>query len=221
MAAGFAGGVALAQSAPGGGYPSRPVRYVVGGTVGGGADSLARAIAQKLGDQWGQQVIVDNRPGAGSNIGIGLAALIAYGGGLPMPFLVCLMSVVVLCKPGPPQPLAKGVIDGVVAPADTIKSLHFSEVAHHFTALRFSRGAYPARAMSDKTWQRLPADLQQLLNSAKPVWETALARDLVQADKAGADYAKGHGVEMIAFPEAEQAKLDALHDVALNGFFHA
>ncbi len=45
--------------------------------------------------------------------------------------------------------LAKGVIDGVVAPADTIKSLHFAEVARHFTTIRFSRGAYPARAMSD------------------------------------------------------------------------
>lgn len=57
-------GAAHAQPAPGG-YPNRPVRYVVGGTVGGGADSLARAIAQKLGEQWGQQVIVDNRPGGG------------------------------------------------------------------------------------------------------------------------------------------------------------
>ncbi len=46
-------------------YPSRPLRYVVGGSVGGGADSLARAIAQKLGEQWGQQVIVDNRAGGG------------------------------------------------------------------------------------------------------------------------------------------------------------
>ncbi|HTE15628.1 MAG TPA: tripartite tricarboxylate transporter substrate binding protein [Burkholderiales bacterium] len=46
-------------------YPTRPVRYVVGGSVGGGADILARAIAQKLGEQWSQQVIVDNRPGGG------------------------------------------------------------------------------------------------------------------------------------------------------------
>ncbi len=61
----IAAGEAQAQPAPAGNYPIRPVRYVVGGTVGGGADSLARAIAQKLGEQWGQQVIVDNRPGGG------------------------------------------------------------------------------------------------------------------------------------------------------------
>lgn len=54
-----------AQPMTAGSYPNRPLRYVVGGTVGGGADSLARAIAQKLGEQWGQQVIVDNRPGGG------------------------------------------------------------------------------------------------------------------------------------------------------------
>ena len=70
--------------------------------------------------------------------------------------------------------LAKGVIDGVVAPADTIKSLHFSEVAKHFTTMRFSRGAYPARAMSDKAWRRLPPDLQHLLVAFKPVWEACL-----------------------------------------------
>jgi tripartite-type tricarboxylate transporter receptor subunit TctC len=46
-------------------YPNRPIRYVVGGTVGGGADSLARAVAQKLTERWGQQVIVDNRAGGG------------------------------------------------------------------------------------------------------------------------------------------------------------
>lgn len=53
------------QSTRSDGYPNRPIRYVVGGSVGGGADSLARAIAQKLVEQWGQQVIVDNRPGGG------------------------------------------------------------------------------------------------------------------------------------------------------------
>jgi len=43
-------------------------------------------------------------------LGLGLAVLVAYGFALPMPFVVCLMSVLVLCKPGPPLPLAKGVI---------------------------------------------------------------------------------------------------------------
>jgi tripartite-type tricarboxylate transporter receptor subunit TctC len=57
---------ARAQSADG--YPSRPVKLVVGFAAGGPTDLLARIIGQWLSDRLGQQFIVENRPGAGSNI---------------------------------------------------------------------------------------------------------------------------------------------------------
>jgi hypothetical protein len=50
-------------------------------------------------------------------IGLGLAVLVAYGLALPVPYAVCVMAVVVLCKPGPPIPLLKGVVMGVVIAA--------------------------------------------------------------------------------------------------------
>ncbi|MBC2665421.1 TRAP transporter substrate-binding protein DctP [Novosphingobium flavum] len=108
--------------------------------------------------------------------------------------------------------LAKGVIDGVVAPADTIKSLHFAEVAHHFTQLRFSRGAYPARAMSDAAWRRLPPDLQGLVGNSRKFWEDVLNTEILASEKAGVDFAAAHKVEMIPFPAAEQHKLDQLYN---------
>lgn len=49
-------------------YPNRPIRMLVGYAAGGGADGLARVVAVKLGDALGQQVAVDNRPGAGATI---------------------------------------------------------------------------------------------------------------------------------------------------------
>jgi tripartite-type tricarboxylate transporter receptor subunit TctC len=55
-------------------YPTRPIRYVVGFAPGGINDLLARMVAQKLNDSWGQPVIVDNRPGAGGNLAAGLLA---------------------------------------------------------------------------------------------------------------------------------------------------
>jgi tripartite-type tricarboxylate transporter receptor subunit TctC len=57
-----------AQSAETAGWPSRVIRIVVGFPPGGGADAAARIAANRLSEIWGQQVVVENKPGAGGNI---------------------------------------------------------------------------------------------------------------------------------------------------------
>jgi len=61
-------------------YPARPVRFVVAFPPGGGTDIIARSIAQKLAERIAQQVVVDNRPGAGGNIGTDIVAKSAPDG---------------------------------------------------------------------------------------------------------------------------------------------
>jgi len=55
-------------------YPVKPIRIIMGFPPDGSADIFARLIGQKLTENWGQQVVVDNRPGAGSTIGSEIAA---------------------------------------------------------------------------------------------------------------------------------------------------
>lgn len=108
--------------------------------------------------------------------------------------------------------LAKGVIDGVVAPADTVHSLHFGEVASYFTALHFDRGAYPARAMSDKAWQRLTPELRQVLKEAQPIWEAALSRQILSAEERGMEKGKAQNMRIIdALPPEDQERFRALY----------
>ena len=70
----FASGAAVqAQDKPAG-YPERPIRIIISVAPGAGADMVARMTAQVLSDRWGQNVVVDPRPGGGGVIASTYAA---------------------------------------------------------------------------------------------------------------------------------------------------
>jgi tripartite-type tricarboxylate transporter receptor subunit TctC len=81
---------ALAQQ-----YPTRPIRVIVGFAPGGPTDVIARIVAQKMTESLGQQVVVDNRPGAGGNIGIGMVA-----NATPDGYTILVVSSALVLNPG-------------------------------------------------------------------------------------------------------------------------
>ncbi len=70
----FAASSAVTHNVQAQAYPNRTIRLIAPFPAGGGTDSAARIIAAGLSELLGQQVVVDNRPGAGSNIGAEAAA---------------------------------------------------------------------------------------------------------------------------------------------------
>jgi TRAP-type C4-dicarboxylate transport system substrate-binding protein len=108
--------------------------------------------------------------------------------------------------------LAKGVLDGVVAPVDTLKSLHFGEVASYYTRLKVPRGAYPARAMGLRCWQSLSNANRAALEAAIPVWEAAMAKETRAAEAEGEAEGRRLGVDFIDIASEEQKRFDALYE---------
>lgn len=107
--------------------------------------------------------------------------------------------------------LAKGVLDGVVAPLDTFRSLHFAEVANHYASLSIPRGAYPARAMSMKRWNSLTDSQRKVLEEGIAVWEQGLATQTELALAEGEKLAHEQGVKFTTFAPEQQQRFDALY----------
>lgn len=107
--------------------------------------------------------------------------------------------------------LAKGVIDGVVAPIDTFKSLHFGEVASYYNTLSIPRGAYPSRAIGGERWDKLSAEHKRILEESISVWEAALAEEVKASAKDGLQAAKDQRVTVSEASAEDQARFDAAY----------
>ena len=107
--------------------------------------------------------------------------------------------------------LAKGVIDGVIAPTDTFRSLHLTEVAHYYTRLAVPRGAYPARAMGLARWERLSPEHRAVLEASVAVWEQALADENRRALDEGWKFGKQQGVVETLISQEDQQTFNRMY----------
>ena len=107
--------------------------------------------------------------------------------------------------------LAKGIIDGVMAPKDTFRSLHLAEVARYYTTLIVPRGAYPSRAIARKRWDALTDAQRAVLEESVAVWEAALADENRRAQEEGWAYALAEGVVEVPISAEDQAEFDAIY----------
>ena len=106
--------------------------------------------------------------------------------------------------------LAKGVIDGVVAPPETLQSLHFGEVTDYFFDLRIPRGAYPSRAMDMDVWRSLTSAERAILEESIAVWEGALA-DENRAAAAAGEAVAAEAITITPANDEDQQRFDELY----------
>lgn len=90
--------------------------------------------------------------------------------------------------------LEKGVVDGVIAPYEALKSLSFAEVVSYYSELPHSRGAYPSRAINGDVWASLPEDIQAIFDD-NTEWLSLRTLELAQvAEEEGRAYGEEQGV---------------------------
>lgn len=136
-----AAGDAVAQNT----YPARAIRWIVPFPPGGPSDVLARAIGPKLTESWGQQVVIDNRPGAGGNIGSDMVAKAAPDGyTLLMGYVGPIAINTSLYRKLPYNPVND------FAPVTLVASSTLMLVAHPATTIK-SLGELIARARSSQS----------------------------------------------------------------------
>lgn len=110
--------------------------------------------------------------------------------------------------------LQKGVVDGVIAPYEALKSLSFGEVVKFYSELPHSRGAYPSRAMNQAKWDALPDDIKKIFNDNIEWWSQKTLDEAQAAEDAGKAYGKEQGIQFNAV--ADEVKAEYAEQFAAN-----
>lgn len=106
---------------------------------------------------------------------------------------------------------AKGIIDGVLTPEDTLRSMHFAEIGQYLNRLAMHRGGYPSRAISDRSFELLPKDLQILIEESGRYWEERIAHYILIGNSAAIKYGEEQGIEFVSIAADQQKKFEDLY----------
>jgi tripartite-type tricarboxylate transporter receptor subunit TctC len=157
---------AAASHAQDASYPNRPVRIIVPFAAGGPPDVISRIVAQKLSERWGQQVYVENHPGAGGNTGTATAARAAPDG-----YTLYMMSTGFMVNPSlyakvPYDPVKDFVPVTLAAASPNILFVHPSvparSVKELITLIKMSPGKYSYAQPSTGSTPHLSGELLKL-----------------------------------------------------------
>jgi tripartite-type tricarboxylate transporter receptor subunit TctC len=129
-------------------YPSRPVRIVVGFAAGGGVDIVARLIGQWLSERLGQQFVIENRPGAATNIGTEAVVRAPADG-----YTLLLADASAAISATLYEKLNFNFIRDIAPVAGIIRVANVMEVNHHFRQRQFpSSSATPRPTRARSMW---------------------------------------------------------------------
>ncbi|MCI5078097.1 TRAP transporter substrate-binding protein DctP [Oricola sp.] len=110
--------------------------------------------------------------------------------------------------------LQKGVVDGVIAPYEALKSLSFAEVVKYYSELPHSRGAYPSRAINKAKWDSLPDDIKAVFDDNIEWISLKTLEEAQKAEDVGKAYGEEKGVQFNAV--ADEVKAEYAEHFASN-----
>jgi TRAP-type C4-dicarboxylate transport system substrate-binding protein len=113
--------------------------------------------------------------------------------------------------------MQKNTIDGALFPMESLSSWKFAEVVKYYTLLNMATGPNPHRGMNWASWNKLPPDLQKVLENNVEWWGKRIDEEMVRTDEVGKRFAMKEGTEIINFTPEELAKFyDIVDSVVLE-----
>jgi TRAP-type C4-dicarboxylate transport system substrate-binding protein len=102
--------------------------------------------------------------------------------------------------------MQKNTIGGALFPSEALSSHKFAEVVKYYTLLNMSTGPNPHRGMNWASWNKLPPDLQKVLESNIEWWGKRIDEQMAKTDEVGMQFAMKQGTEIINLPPGELSK---------------